>query len=210
MSSSSGTAGAPIPALLNNRSIRPKRSSTAANSASTDSGSVTSVGHGEVAVRRLELGTSSSSSVRRPASTTVNPSPARRACRRPSDPGSRPGDQRDPRHAGTVPRCRSAGDRRACRGRERSRVRRMAKTMTVTRSAVIHAAPDRIFPLLDDLHAVGALVAVGGARSEHGAHATRVPSGVPAPCTSGRATARPARAGWRSRAPIPRAGSTST
>ena len=28
----------------------------------------------------------------------------------------------------------------------------MAKTMTVTRSAVIQATPDRIFPLLDDLH----------------------------------------------------------
>ena len=42
VSSSSGTPGAPTPALLNNRSRRPKRSATSSNSASTDAGSVTS------------------------------------------------------------------------------------------------------------------------------------------------------------------------
>ena len=42
VSSSSGTPGAPTPALLNSRSRRPKRSATSSNSASTDAGSVTS------------------------------------------------------------------------------------------------------------------------------------------------------------------------
>src|SRR5579872_762817 len=42
--SSSGTAGAPIPALLNSRSNRPRASFVLANSALMDAGFVTSVG----------------------------------------------------------------------------------------------------------------------------------------------------------------------
>ena len=42
--SSSGAAAAPTPALLNSRSTRPQALTVAANSASTEAGSVTSVG----------------------------------------------------------------------------------------------------------------------------------------------------------------------
>ncbi len=55
--SSSGTAGAPIPALLNSTSRRPKACLVLANSALTDSGSPTSVGHRQaLAADRLALG----------------------------------------------------------------------------------------------------------------------------------------------------------
>ena len=74
-SSSSGTAGAPTPALLNNRSSRPNRSSIAANSASTLATSRTSVGC-TTASPEINEPVSTNASARRPASTTLNPSAA--------------------------------------------------------------------------------------------------------------------------------------
>src|ERR1700730_1156594 len=74
--SSSGTGGAPIPALLNSRSRRPKTSLVRANRLPTDEGSVTSVGatsvrDSEAAIARA---VASSRSLTRPARTTENPS----------------------------------------------------------------------------------------------------------------------------------------
>ena len=77
--SSRGMAGAPIPALLNRRSRRPKTSTVRVKRARMDSGSVTSVG---TAVARppvdpISDATSLRGSGRRPDTTTANPSPAR-------------------------------------------------------------------------------------------------------------------------------------
>ena len=70
-SSSIGTAGAPMPALLNRMSSRPKSFLTRANSALMDSGSLTSVGTDRVLALPASFAVSSSLSVRRPASTTA-------------------------------------------------------------------------------------------------------------------------------------------
>src|SRR5947209_2178069 len=74
-SSSRSTPGAPMPALLNSKSSRPKIFSTSPNSAFTESGSATSVGI--VIALRPEappsLATASSGSLRRPASATFHP-----------------------------------------------------------------------------------------------------------------------------------------
>jgi hypothetical protein len=74
--SSSGTAGAPVPALLNSRSIRPNARSAASNRAWTDSGSVTSVGTAIARDRAWPARStvSSRASRRRPASATEYPS----------------------------------------------------------------------------------------------------------------------------------------
>ena len=69
-SSSIGTAGAPVPALLKSRSRRPKRLRIASNSASTEAGSETSAGTTSVSPRIVPA-TASSSSWRRPVSTMV-------------------------------------------------------------------------------------------------------------------------------------------
>ena len=84
--SSSGTAGAPVPALLNRRSRRPKACFVVSKRPRTESGSVTSVGtaraRGPSGPARATV--SASASGRRPASTTEYPSPRRaRAVARP-------------------------------------------------------------------------------------------------------------------------------
>ena len=70
-SSSIGTAGAPMPALLNSRSSRPYSCLARANSALIDSGSLTSVGTDSVLALPASFLVSSSFSARRPASTTA-------------------------------------------------------------------------------------------------------------------------------------------
>src|SRR5258708_2434143 len=69
--SSIGTAGAPMPALLNKRSRRPNSFLVRANSALIDSGSLTSVGTESVLALPASFLVSSSLSARRPASTTA-------------------------------------------------------------------------------------------------------------------------------------------
>ena len=69
--SSIGTAGVPMPALLNRRSRRPNSFLVRANSALIDSGSLTSVGTASVLALPASLAVSSSLSARRPASTTA-------------------------------------------------------------------------------------------------------------------------------------------
>src|SRR3989454_12438860 len=71
--SSRGTAGAPVPALLKSRSSRPNVSFVFANSAFTDAGSPTSVGTTSVRLLHCDA-VSCSASLRRPASTTDQPS----------------------------------------------------------------------------------------------------------------------------------------
>jgi hypothetical protein len=73
-SSSSGTGGAPMPALLNRTSKRPNVSLIVANSALICAGSDTSVGTTRLLAGAPSLATASSGSLRRPASTTVKPS----------------------------------------------------------------------------------------------------------------------------------------
>src|SRR5438034_7205172 len=73
--SSSGTGGAPMPALLNSKSKRPKASFVLANRLLTDEGSVTLVG--TTSVRDCDAAAravASSGSRRRPARTTEYPS----------------------------------------------------------------------------------------------------------------------------------------
>ena len=74
--SSIGVAGAPMPALLNSTSQRPKVSLVLANSALTEAGSLTSVGTTRLCplVLTPSAAVSSSLSCRRPASATANPS----------------------------------------------------------------------------------------------------------------------------------------
>src|SRR5580658_1459177 len=69
--------GAPMPALLNNKSRRPKTSLALANSARTASGSPTSVGTASIWLPEgaALLAVRSSSTARRPASTTEYPAP---------------------------------------------------------------------------------------------------------------------------------------
>ena len=74
-SSSSGTGGDPTPALLNNRSRRPKRDSVAANNASTASTSRTSVGTTSDAVGICRAVSSSARPGARPARRRTRRSP---------------------------------------------------------------------------------------------------------------------------------------
>ena len=73
VNSSRGTAGAPVPALLNKRSSRPNASFVLANRALMDAGSLTSVG--TTNVREPDdlpsRAPASNSSLRRPARTTA-------------------------------------------------------------------------------------------------------------------------------------------
>src|SRR5262245_16366620 len=62
-----------VPALLNSRSSRPNSCLVRANSALIDAGSVTSVGTASVGALPAALAVASSASLRRPASTTVQP-----------------------------------------------------------------------------------------------------------------------------------------
>src|SRR5437899_183617 len=77
--SSSGTAGAPEPALLKRRSNRPNAAFVLANRAFTDRGSRTSVGILSIRAPSLDPSAAvlSRGSFRRPATTTEYPSPAR-------------------------------------------------------------------------------------------------------------------------------------
>src|SRR5256886_10345923 len=77
--SSSGTLGAPEPALLKRRSNRPKTSTVWAKRALTELGSPTSVGTLSILAPSFDPSTAvaSSGSLRRPATTTEYPSPAR-------------------------------------------------------------------------------------------------------------------------------------
>ena len=77
--SSRGMAGAPIPALLNRRSSRPKTSTVRVKRARMDSGSVTSVGTtiARPPVDPISDATSFRGSGRRPDTTTANSSQAR-------------------------------------------------------------------------------------------------------------------------------------
>jgi len=69
--SSIGIGGAPVPALLNSTSRRPKTFLAAAKSAFTDAGSVTSVATASARLPPLpSLIAASSASLRRPAKTT--------------------------------------------------------------------------------------------------------------------------------------------
>src|SRR2546430_7803018 len=70
-SSSSGTAGAPMPALLNRTSRRPNASLVLANSAWMEPGSLTSVGATRLLAGLASLAVSSSLSLRRPARTAA-------------------------------------------------------------------------------------------------------------------------------------------
>src|SRR6476620_8816432 len=73
--SSSSRGGAPIPALLKSRSTRPCRVVVTSKRLRTDSSSVTSVGTGSSERSGWALARSSKRVRRRPASTTVQPSP---------------------------------------------------------------------------------------------------------------------------------------
>jgi hypothetical protein len=76
--SSNGPGGLPVPALLKTRSTRPKRSTAAANRASTEAGLPTSVGTASTREPAPDSSaTWSSGSGRRPANTTLQPSASR-------------------------------------------------------------------------------------------------------------------------------------
>ena len=76
-------------------------------------------------------------------------------------------------------------------------------TFRVQRSASIKAPPERIFPLVNDLHNHGGLVALGEKGPYDEENPQRRPQAARAPYMSGTATRRSARVAWRSRSHLP-------